>query len=395
MQTHKRKIVRLLLVCLLSILIPCSAFAAGTVIEVKAPTNMPKAGDTFTVTVNISGNPGFSAMQFTLGFDTSVMQCQTAEIGETFSSADMYLANTDYANGVPTALISINELNTNGVVWTFQMKALQDVSKMDFTLSELLVGDADSNDIPFSVTGAKLITDTPSEPTQPTEPTTPSEPTTPTEPTTPEDPTKPTTPTGGEDTPGVIVIGPTEVSFTDTVGHWAASYIERAVQLKIFGGYGNGIFKPDQPISRAQFITVLYRIAGSPEIEINTPFKDIDSQSLEFKKAISWGYANKYINGTSQTTFDPEKYITRQEAMKMLFGYSGGQSGQELILTRVYNSSFTDSASIASWAKPAMYWGYYNKIISGTTATTLGPEGNATRAQIAKILVGYLESYSK
>ncbi|MDO4802052.1 MAG: S-layer homology domain-containing protein, partial [Prevotellaceae bacterium] len=72
-----------------------------------------------------------------------------------------------------------------------------------------------------------------------------------------------------------------------------------------------------------------------------------------------------------------------------------GVSGGEILYTQIYDGGFTDSKIIASWAKPAMYWGYYNKIISGTSATTLGPTGLATRAQIAKILVDYQDNFSK
>ena len=77
--------------------------------------------------------------------------------------------------------------------------------------------------------------------------------------------------------------------------------------------------------------------------------------------------------------------------MKILFFLAGGVSGGETMLTSIYDDTFTDSGEIASWAKQAMYWGVYQELISGTTATTLSPAGTATRAQLAKILVSYVD----
>lgn len=77
--------------------------------------------------------------------------------------------------------------------------------------------------------------------------------------------------------------------------------------------------------------------------------------------------------------------------MAILFRYSGASSGAELMLTGIYDGQFSDSGQIASYAKDAMYWAVYNGYINGTSATTLSPNGLATRAQLAKILVEYLE----
>ncbi len=75
------------------------------------------------------------------------------------------------------------------------------------------------------------------------------------------------------------------------------------------------------------------------------------------------------------------------------YGYSGGQSGMEMMFTETYDDAFTDSGSIASWAKPAVYWAYYHELISGTSSTTITPTGLASRGQLAKILVNYSEKF--
>ncbi len=140
-------------------------------------------------------------------------------------------------------------------------------------------------------------------------------------------------------------------------------------------------------------MTVLYRMAGSPETSAKTPFKDISGEMKEFQKAIAWGYEKKYVNGKTADRFEPASNVTRQEAMKMLFGYSGGQRGMEAMFTTTYDSQFADSGKVADWAKDAMYWGVYNTLISGTSDTTLEPGGTATRAQLAKILVVYTDKF--
>lgn len=182
-------------------------------------------------------------------------------------------------------------------------------------------------------------------------------------------------------------------TFTDTVDHWAEDYISEAVELGFFKGTDDNVFEPDACISRAQFITVLWRMSGEPETELETSFLDISHQPLEFKKAIYWGYNNGYINGASDTRFAPEDALTREAAMKILYYLSGGQSGSELLFTAVYDNAFADSGDISLWAKPCVYWGFYNKLISGTSKEKLSPKDNATRAQMAKILVEYYHSF--
>jgi hypothetical protein len=135
-------------------------------------------------------------------------------------------------------------------------------------------------------------------------------------------------------------------------------------------------------------------MSGSPTVDTTTPFGDISDQIPEFQSAIAWGYANGYVNGKSERVFDPNGKITRQEALKILYYYAGGKSGMEQMFTAIYDANYTDSSQVASWAKAPMYWGVYNEIISGTSAATLSPEGTATRAQVAKILVNYLEKFA-
>ena len=132
-------------------------------------------------------------------------------------------------------------------------------------------------------------------------------------------------------------------------------------------------------------------MAGTPAPAGMAPFADITTQSEEFKSAISWAYEKGYVNGTSPDTFEPNASLTREAAMKILFGYAGAQSGMEMMFTGIYDEAFNDSADISAWAKEPMYWGVYKSIISGTGEGQLSPKGTATRAQLAKILIEFTE----
>ena len=180
-------------------------------------------------------------------------------------------------------------------------------------------------------------------------------------------------------------------SFPDVTGHWAEEFVEKAASLGLFKGDSDGNFRPDDHVTRAQFITVLWRMAGAPEVQNEAPFEDIQNQSAEFQTAIAWGYVNGYVSGISEKTFDPDGSLTREAGMKILHSYSGGAVGSEILLYSIYDGLLTDSKEISQWAKQSVYWGIYNKLISGTSEITVSPKGTATRAQLAKILVNYYD----
>lgn len=177
--------------------------------------------------------------------------------------------------------------------------------------------------------------------------------------------------------------------FPDMARHWAEPFVNEASKLGLFKGDADGNFNPESNVTRAQFVTVLWRMAGEPVVDAEIPFTDIENQIPEFQSAIAWGYTNGYINGTSDATFDPDGTLTREAAMKILHSYSGGKTGMEIQLYAVYDGLLEDSSEISDWAKKSVYWGIYNKLIAGTSENTISPKGITTRAQLAKILVSY------
>jgi len=299
----------------------------------------------------------------------------------------------------------------DGIVATFRFKTLEDVTSLEFGLKQIVYKDAERVTIDYELAGVteekqetpggslpeeffpeedfpedEAVEDTPSQPQgagsgggSVSSGTTGS---------VDEQPEDTEDETATEETPTVV-----EPMFPDTKGHWAVSFINTAAEEGLFKGDDNGNFNPDADVTRAQFVTVLWRMAGAPVVDGETPFVDIQDQIPEFQSAIAWGYSNGYINGISETEFNPNGTLTREAGMKILHFYSGGERGGEQMLASIYDGTFADSKEISTWAKDSLYWGVYNQLLSGTSETTLSPQGTATRAQLAKILVNYIKSY--
>ena len=363
----------LLAALLLALALP--ALAADTEVRVTGPEAAPGAGDSFDLTLELRGNPGCCLIDVQLDFPADAVQCTGIDEGPVLQEM-LSVTNPAAPTGAIVTGIRASLLHKDGVIAVLHFTALRELDGTEFTLRELTVGDFDGAPLPLTVLGpgpfgAQPETSEPPETTQPPQETEPPE--------TTEPPVSPTQePQSAPD-------------FPDIAGHWGEDSIRRAAELGLFRGYADGSFGPDRPVTRAQFLTVLYRLAGSPTVKGVTAFEDVGMLPAEFRFAIAWGHAQGYVQGRSDTIFDPGAAITRQEAMKVLFAMDGGQSGAEALFTAFYEDAYTDSGSIADWARPAMYWGVYHGLITGTSKTTLSPRSPASRAQLARILVNYVD----
>ena len=375
----KRRIACILLALILALALGVTAFAASPALTINAPASV-KAGESFTVTVTVSDNPGFSALQFTLGYDKTKLTCTGMETG-TVLGGMLSATNGNASAGAKVAAATTANVSGNGVVTTYTFTAAADMTDLGLRISDLMCANLGGASVNLTVILADGTVQT-ENPAEEPEGETPEEP----EEETPEEPEEP----GEEETP-TEQEEPLNHLFTDTAGHWGEKWINKAVELGLFKGYADGRFGPDDKVTRAQFVTVLYRMSGSPAVTEQAPFSDIGGLSTEFKNAISWAYEKGYVNGKGNNRFDPNGNVTREEAMKILFFYDGGVSGTEIMFTSIYDGAFTDSGKISAWAKSAVYWGVYHELISGTTATTITPGGTATRVQLAKILTSYME----
>ena len=370
------------------------ACAAGTTLKLTAPDKLPDVGQTFTVTAELTGNTGLAAVQLSLGYDDSVVECTGVENGALV--AGMLAASNPYATrdgvGAILAAATTTAVKTDGslAVFTFRVKAAGDAK---LTLADALLSDIDGKALPLSYSLPALIAqgsgsdsgsgsgsdaEKPGTDNKKSEDDKKSE-----DEDKPEDEEKPAD--GAQEK---VKSG----SFRDvTSAHWAFASVERAAELGLVTGYSDGTFRPDTHVTRAQFVLMLWRMCGKPAAAKAASFADASADW--YQDALSWAVEKGYVNGLSDTRFGPDAPITRQQAMAILFRLNGGQSGTELTLTGIYEQTFADSTTIAAWAKDATWWAVYHELVSGVGGSRIAPEANASRAQIAAILLRYADQF--
>lgn len=155
-----------------------------------------------------------------------------------------------------------------------------------------------------------------------------------------------------------------------------------AVSEGITTGTTPSTFSPNEPCTRAQIITFLWRAVGSPEPNSNEhPFTDVNS-SAYYYKAMLWAVEQGITTGTTSTTFDPNATVTRAQTVTFLWRAAGSPA--------VGSGSFSDVPSDAYYAR-AVAWAIYEGITTGTSSTTFSPADSCTRAQIVTFLYRYLD----
>lgn len=354
--------------CLLLAMIPLVS-AAGASIVVQAPDKLPDIGESFTVTVSLNGNPGLGATQVRLNYDDTVLECTEVKNGVLVDGM-MTASNPHGTRDGSAALLAAASTTTvtkDGTLamFTFKVKTSGDAK---LSISQTTIADGNGTDIPFTYALPALVTEDTTEPSE-------------SGPGTPEQ--KPV-----EDEPQQ-----TAGTFRDVPsGHWAFASVEQAAARGLVTGFSDGTFRPDEPVTRAQFVLMLWRMAGKPEAKEKAAFTDTAGGGW-YETALNWAYENGFVNGISETTFGPNANITRQQAVAILFRYAGSETGGEAMVSGVYESSFTDSGKIADWAKDAMWWAVYYSLVSGVGNGKIAPEANASRAQIAAILLRYMDKF--
>ena len=185
--------------------------------------------------------------------------------------------------------------------------------------------------------------------------------------------------------------------FTDVTKNWAYPGIQYCVTHGIMGGMGDGTFVPTGTTTRAQIVQILYNLEGTPAVSGTTPFTDLTANW--YKPAILWAYQNNVVAGTSPTTFDPERPVTREQIAVILTQYMFHVLKMERTWTPADLSTFPDGANVSSWAKEAMQDAVALGLINGTKASDgvvyLDPQGSAARQQVATILMNFCQNVKK
>ena len=161
--------------------------------------------------------------------------------------------------------------------------------------------------------------------------------------------------------------------------------VKWAQKKGITGGIGNGLFGPNQPCTRAQIVTFLWRAAGSPVVNYAMNMSDVPEGSY-YAEAVRWALSEGITTGTTENTFSPDSECTRAQAVAFLFRYAASEAVtlQELV------SGFSDADSVPGYALPAMNWALAEGIVQGN-GSKLMPNDSCTRAQIVTLLYRALE----
>ena len=177
-------------------------------------------------------------------------------------------------------------------------------------------------------------------------------------------------------------------AFRDIVGHWAKEGICYVVENGIMNGIGSDTFSPDTNMTRAMLVTVLYRMEGSPEVTADNPFSDVKNGAY-YTEPVIWATGNNIVNGYGSGLFGPEDNITRQQIAAILYRYAIYKDCD--VSAAVDLNVYHDASDIADWAFVGMRWANAEGFITGRTADTLEPGGTAKRAEVATILMRFLE----
>lgn len=173
--------------------------------------------------------------------------------------------------------------------------------------------------------------------------------------------------------------------FTDLDGHWGKDVILEAVNGGLFRGTSATTFSPNAAVTRGMLVTVLHRMEGTPAGG-SQPFADVAAGAY-YADAVAWAADKGIVAGMSATTFAPSASITREQMAAILYRYAQFKGFD--VTGRADLTAFADAASISAYAKESISWANAEGLISGRGAAELAPQGTATRAEAASILVRF------
>lgn len=178
--------------------------------------------------------------------------------------------------------------------------------------------------------------------------------------------------------------------FVDAPGpdSWAHAGVDYCVENDLMNGTSNDLFSPGGVVSRAQLVTILYRASGSPWIESQGTFSDVP-EGTWYSEAVEWAASEGIVQGIGGGKFGPDQNITREQIATILYRFEGSPKVKGNL------NAFPDKGNVSDFAYDAMIWATSTGLINGVNAngvTTLAPQNNATRDQIASIIMRYLEA---
>ncbi len=175
-------------------------------------------------------------------------------------------------------------------------------------------------------------------------------------------------------------------AFSDTeLEAWYHDGVHYCLENGLMLGTDKTIFEPDAATTRGMIVTILWRLAGSPMVNYPMDYEDVSLEDW-YGKAVCWADSTGVITGYGNGKFGPDDPITREQMAAMLWRYAGNPKAEGSL------SSFVDGAQTSHWAQPSMLWAVDQGLITGIGHSQLVPQGQATRAQAATILMRFAEN---
>ena len=181
--------------------------------------------------------------------------------------------------------------------------------------------------------------------------------------------------------------------FTDlNVNAWYHDGVHFCIDEGLMEGYGGGLFGPNDTLSRAQLCQIVYNMEGQPATSGSSVFTDV-ADGAWYADAVTWAASQGIVGGYGNGLFGPEDNITREQLAAILYRYAQAKGYDVSVGEDTNILSYTDALEISEYAIPAMQWACGAGVIEGVTDSTLVPQGDATRAQAAVMLMRFCEEY--
>ena len=191
----------------------------------------------------------------------------------------------------------------------------------------------------------------------------------------------------------VVTFAPKRTNpFIDVTGSdWFYDNVIWVYQNGLMNGISDNMFGPETDVTRAMMVTILYRAEGEPAVNNSIPFADVDVNAY-YANAVAWAQQNGIVYGITENEFAPDDNITREQIAAIMFRYAKYKGYDVSVGENTNILSYTDAESVSEYAIASVQYAVGAGIMKGKSNTTLNPQDNATRAEIAAILQRFLEA---
>lgn len=170
------------------------------------------------------------------------------------------------------------------------------------------------------------------------------------------------------------------------VGTWYQEPVAKAKKLGLMDGCSDGLFHPTDPVTRAQFVQIIYNKYGNNAASTRSGFSDVPTDSW-YAKAVTWASKSGIINGTGNKKFSPDNNLTREQLATILYAAAGRpdvDANRQL-------AKYIDYQDVSEWARDGMAWCVQSNIVKGVSENKLSPKGVTSRAEAAAFVVRYID----